>query len=681
MNSSSNNKKQRATAAGHSMACAARLKVSRRISAILLSGPIVAMTGWPLVAADSTGGAGANPTTSDLMSLDLDALTNMKVTSVSKKEEKLSDAATAITVLSNEDIRLSGATSVAESLRMVPGMDVAQVNTGSWAISARGFDEIFSRSLLVLVDGRTVYTPQDGGVAWDLQQQMLEDLDRIEVIRGPGGTLWGANAVNGVINIVSKSARDTQGAFVYGGGGTVHEAMGGARYGGQLDDNTYYRVFGGYQKNDSFDAPGGGSAMTGYQGGQGGFRVDHYNANDAHGTFQGDFTKDDLYNHTASDYNFNTVGRWTRTISDRSSVEFQAYVDRLDKSDRTLFESAVNTLDLSGQHNFGLGERNDVIWGLNYRFIYLDFTPGTDPSLVRDPHYTEQLASVFLQDEFKIVPDKLTLTAGCKVEYNTITGPEFQPNLRLSFKPAENQTLWAAVSRSVIIPTVKAGGNPVWYPAGSVIPGGGPGGADIYPRQIGNPDIHSAILTAFEVGYRIQPVKRVSFDVAAFYNKYTKLGNQVETGQLIPFASGYIDEQIWINAFDAVSYGGETSVTAVPFDGWRLTAAYSLFKMTESGYSPDTDVLGGSPMQQASLRSSYDFWNRATLSGQIRYVDRVAGADAYVTGDVRLAYRPTDKIELSIVGQNLFQDRHVELGAGVTGQVPRGVYGKVAVKF
>jgi iron complex outermembrane receptor protein len=421
--------------------------------------------------------------------------------------------------------------------------------------------------------------------------------------------------------------------------------------------------------------------MTAYHGGQGGFRIDHYNGTEAQGTWQGDFTKNELYNNTQNDYDFNTVGRWTRTFSDRSGFQLQAYLDRLDRNDPSVFESVVNTFDVSGQHNFGLGERNDVIWGSNYRLIQLDFLPGTDPTLVRDNHFTEQLASVFVQDEFKLVPDKFILTAGCKIEYNTITRTEYQPNFRAMFKPAENQTLWCAVSRSVIIPTVKAGGDPVWYSAGPVIPGGGPGGADVYPRQIGNPQIKSATLLAYELGYRIQPAKRVSVDLAAYYNKYTKLGNQVETGQLIPFSKGYIDEQLWVNGFDAESYGGEATVTVAPVDAWRLTAIYSIYKMHESGFAPDPDVAGGSPMQQASLRSSCDFSKKVSLDCQIRYVDRVAGAVAYVTGDVRLAYRPTDKIELALVGQNLFQDKHVELGAGVTGQVPRSVYGKITWRF
>jgi len=249
------------------------------------------------------------------------------------------------------------------------------------------------------------------------------------------------------------------------------------------------------------------------------------------------------------------------------------------------------------------------------------------------------------------------------------------------FKPAENQTVWAAISRSVIIPTVKAGGDPVWYSAGPVVPGGGPGGVDLYPRQIGNPSIKSATLLAYELGYRIQPTKRLSVDVAAYYNKYSRLGNQVETGILVPFSKGVIDEQLWVNGFDAESYGGEATVTAAPMDNWRLTAIYSIYKMYESGAAQDPDVAGGSPQQQASFRSSYDFSKKMSLDVQVRYVDHVAGAAAYVTGDVRLSYRPTDKIELALVGQNLFQDKHVELGAGVTGQVPRSIYGKITWRF
>jgi outer membrane cobalamin receptor len=215
------------------------------------------------IAGSANAGDSSNNSLKDPTDLSLDELINIQITSVSKKEEKLDDAAAAISVLNNDELRRSGATSVAEALRLIPGMDVAQINSSQWAVSARGFNETYSRSLLVLVDGRAVYTPWNGGVLWNLQQQMLEDLDRIEVIRGPGGTLWGANAVNGVVNIVSKSARDTQGGLVYGSGGDPHFTMDGARYGGMLGSNTYYRVFGSYQLNNQLDSPQGSPGREG----------------------------------------------------------------------------------------------------------------------------------------------------------------------------------------------------------------------------------------------------------------------------------------------------------------------------------------------------------------------------------------------------------------------------------
>lgn len=599
----------------------------------------------------------------DLMSLDLDALANTKVTSASKREEKLSDVATALTVLSNDDIRRSGATSIPQALRLVPGMDVAQINSGTWAVSARGFDEIYSRSLLVLVDGRTVFGPFNGGVDWDLQERMMADLDRIEVIKGPGGTLWGANAVNGVINIVSKSARDTQGSLVYGGGGSLYETMDGARYGGQLGDNTYYRIFGSYQKTASVDAPGGGSLGTDYQGGSGGFRIDHYGAGDStQGTLQGDTTYNKLYGGDSRDYNVNVVGRWTRTISDRSSLQLQAYFDRTVDNSWGNIDLAVNTYDVTLQHNLNLGQRNDAVWGAGYRLWDLHLSPLTTPSQVIEPNFTEQRANVFAQDTFQIVPDKFTVTAGGKVEYNTITSFEFEPNVRLMFKPADNQTVWAAVSRSVLVPTLKAGHNGYLQPDNI-------GALNTF--DYGNPKIESAPVWTYEVGYRIQPVKRVSVDLAAFFSRYSKLQNQVQTGTVYT----------WENSFDAQTYGGEGSVTVQPLDALRLTGFYSYMKIVEWGAVPDTDVLHGSPEQQVGLRVAYDFTKQASLDGDMRYVDQVAGAQGYVTGDLQLSYRPTDKIEVALEGQNLFQPQQIELAAGTFGESPRGVFGKVTFKF
>ncbi len=264
---------------------------------------------WPMALAALLLAAGhawaadaGSAATNSLADISLEELLKVKVTSVSKKEEKLNDAAAAIFVLSNDDLHRSGATTVADALRLVPGLQVASIDSGNTAVSARGFNSQFANKLLVMIDGRTVYSPLFSGVYWDAQQVFLEDVDRIEVIRGPGATVWGANAVNGVINILSKSARDTQGGLVYAGGGDVHLALGGARYGGMLDEDTYYRVYGTYQLNDDFRLSNGRSAYDSWDLGKGGFRVDHYTHNDGHLTWQGDGYAGNLADRTGDLY-------------------------------------------------------------------------------------------------------------------------------------------------------------------------------------------------------------------------------------------------------------------------------------------------------------------------------------------------------------------------------------------
>jgi len=317
----------------------------------------------------ASGAAGADPRSPDsLADLSLEQLLNESVTSVSKREQKLSDAPAAIAVVSHDDIQRSGVTTIADALRLVPGLQVAAIDAGNWAISARGFNSQFANKLLVMIDGRTVYSPLFSGVYWDAQQMLLEDVDRIEVIRGPGATVWGANAVNGVINIVSKSAQDTQGGLVYGGGGNVHLALGGARYGGQISESTFYRVYGTYQLNDDFRLANGQPAHDGWDLGKGGFRIDHLSGSEGHLTWQADGYAGRLADLTGTLEGFNTLGRWTQRFSDRSSYEAQAYLDHTYRND-ALAEVSLDTVDLTIQQTFGLGERHDLIWGAGYRFI------------------------------------------------------------------------------------------------------------------------------------------------------------------------------------------------------------------------------------------------------------------------------------------------------------------------
>ena len=636
-----------------------------------------------LVAGRVEAASAGSPSTNSVADLSLEDLLTVKVTSVSKKEEKLTDAATAIFVLSNDDLRRSGATTVPDALRLVPGLQVAQIDSGDWAISARGFNSQFANKLLVMIDGRSVYSPLFSGVYWDVHQVLLDDVDRIEVIRGPGATVWGANAVNGVISILRKSAQDTQGDLVYGGGGDEHLAIGGARYGGKLGENTYYRVYDTYQLNDNSERANGQSANDSWDLNKAGYRVDHYTHNDGQMTWQGDGYVGNLADHTGDMYGFNTGGRWTQRISDRSSYEVQAYFDHTYRND-SLGVASLDTVDLSWQHTFGLGERNDIIWGLDYRFVDTQLTKANSPAVtILNHNQSLNLFSAFVQDEFKIIPDKLTFTLGTKLEHNDFTGFEVQPSARLMFKPAENQTVWAAVSRAVRTPSETESSSVESFVAGAPVVG--PGGGLYVPTFVSNPRLKSEELLAYELGYRIQPNHRVSVDVATFYNDYSRLAGE-QPGAFIPGTPVGILAIEPVNTFRGESYGGEAVVTFAATDFWRLSASYSLLMVQVQGQpaSAARTLELDAPTHQVVLRSSYDFTRLASLDAQLRYVDNVQAIPAYVTADVRLSYRPTPNWELSLVGQNLLDGSHPEQASLVgapTAEVPRGFYGRVTWRY
>lgn len=638
-----------------------------------------------LILLSTTGPSSAAGTNSarELSDLSLEQLMNETVTSVSKKEQKLGDAAAAIAVLSNDDLRRSGVTSIAESLRLVPGMNVNGYNSSQWAVSARGFNGLYANKLLVLVDGRAVYTPLFAGVYWDLQQSMLADVDRIEVIRGPGATVWGANAVNGVINVVSRSARETQGGFAYAGGGDVHQFMGGGRYGDQIGTNTFWRVFGSYQLNADYPLANGASADDGWSSWHGGFRLDHYADEDTQLTWQGDVTAADLDDHASDAYNVNMLGRWRQSLSDRSSYELQAYFDRTYRNDMPRALSTIDTLDTTAQHTFGLGEANDVIWGLGYRYLNNYLRPTTPLVTVLDRNFDLSLVSAFIQDDWKIVPDKFTVTLGTKLEHNDFTGIEIQPNLRMAFKPTEHQTLWAAISRAVRTPSEVEG-----MAIGAITYGApfiGPGGFSYVPMLVGNPNAKSEILWAYELGYRCQPTHRVNAEINAFFNDYDRIITVGPIGQFIPGAPGVA--QLPFGNYDhGITYGGETAFTFDATESWRLTASYALL-ITSLRSVPGSDPEGtedGSPRNQVTLRSAYDFCEHLSLDVQCRYVDTTRAAASYITADVRLSYRPTEQWEISLVGQNLLDKQHPEHRTeplAVTAEVPRSFYGKVTWRF
>lgn len=631
---------------------------------------------------------------SELKKLSVEQLLDIDVTSVSKYPEKRSAAAAAVTVLTPEDLERSGVTNIPDALRLVPGLDVAQVDAHTWAISSRGFNDIFANKLLVLMDGRSVYTPLFSGVFWEVQDTFLQDIDRIEVIRGPGATLWGANAVNGVINIITKSARDTQGLYIYGGSGSEEQGFGGVRYGAKINDDAYIRIYTKYFNRDSSVLPNDIDSHDGWDMVRGGFRLDWDPTKEASVTFQGDIysgREDETYAVPTGAFPFSSVifskdnvaggnllGRWTERFSPDSELSVQAYYDRTVRNS-PVFEETRDTGDIDLQHRFGLGERQEIIWGFGFRATHDDVKNSLNVSLIPD-HRTLKLYSAFVQDDIVIVPEQLRLTIGSKFEHNDFTGFEVQPSGRLSWTPDRSQTVWASISRAVRTPSV-AESDVRLNPAPPVpLP---PGLLTIF----GNPDFQSEELLAYEIGYRCQPIKQFIFDVSAFYNDYDNLRS------LEPLTPGPIGPSRAENKLFGETYGAEVSAKFQVFKEWRLEANYTYLNIQihrEAGsHDTTTEFMteGSSPKNQVLIRSLLDLpWN-VQLDTTFRYVDSLYAPriPSYVTLDVRLAWFPRKDLELAIVGRNLLDDRHPEFAPTFVGtqrtEVQRSFYGTVVWHF
>jgi iron complex outermembrane receptor protein len=639
---------------------------------------VAALLSAPAIAGESGASAGRS-----LADLSIEELMNESVTSVSRREESLADAAAAVAVISSDDLRRSGATSIVDALRLVPGVDVGALNASQYAVSARGFNHLYSNKLLVLVDGRAVYSPLFAGVHWDMQQPLLEDVDRIEVIRGPGATLWGANAVNGVINIITRSAQDTRGGVWFTGSGNVQRFLAGARYGAQLSPQTAWRVFAGTQSTGDFYTSHGAPAGDGWHGAHAGMRLDSEIDDRTQLMWQADGSNVALDGDASNGYEVSTLARWHRRYSTHSSFEIQAYYDRTYRSEITRARYALDTFDLSLQQAFMIGARNAVVWGVGYRFVS-NYAAQTTPLVsVLTPRFDSHLASLFVQDEIEAVPGRVFVTIGSKLEHNDFTGLEVQPNLRLRVKPSERQTLWAAESRAVRTPDEVESKDVFGVPVAAPVTG--PDGQLYVPTLLGNARPVSEVLHAREVGYRIQASPRLSVDVAAFYNRYRDLISYGPVTSFIPGSPTGIATLPLMNLLSARTHGMELSVTAAPADQWRLVATYALLRGTARGPAIVGQNLSiDGPQHQATLRSYHDFSSRGTLTLQTRYVDSIPGARSYVTADAQLAYRAGAGVELTLAGQNLFDRRHTEQGSAfleTTADVPRSVYVKIAQRF
>jgi iron complex outermembrane receptor protein len=638
---------------------------------------------------------------------DIDALEDISlenlgnvVTSVSKRPEDPFKSAAAIYVITQEDIRTSGATHIAEVLRGVPGLQVAHIDSSNWAISSRGFSDNFANKLLVIVDGRTVYTPLFSGVYWDIQDVVLEDVERVEVIRGPGAALWGANAVNGVINIITKRAEKTQGTYVSQLVGGEDKSITEARYGGASGDNLFYRTHIKYARRDGSDVAGGSDANNTWNSGKAGFRVDNEVSPDRKITVQGDAYNADIdldlfipslttppvefSRDSISSRGMNVLGRWQESHGNGFDSTFQLYYD-FQSPDYISLSQDIHTVDFDYQTSWKMDDRNHLVWGGGYRLIDDEFENSSTITLTPD-NRTLRLYSAFVQDTIAIVHNLVDLTVGSKFEHNDYTGFEFQPSARIGWYPTQDQTVWGSVGRAVRTPSRAENDmalNVLANPPAMV-------------QQQSNRGFESEELIAYEAGYRVRPTTTTSLDIATFYNDYDEL-RTFEFGAIqVDGAGNVIAPAMVDNLGKGHSYGAEVSATWDVNPKWSLSSTYSYLKLNMKLDPASSDVTllqeeTKAPDHQFSIRSHYYFTDNIEMTNTAYYVDDITfsgvgtfDVDDYVRFDTRLAWKPTPGMEFSIVGQNLLDDKHPEFAAplhGAANEIERAVYGKISLRY
>jgi iron complex outermembrane recepter protein len=642
----------------------------------------------------------------DLTALNIEDLMNVDVTSASKKEQKLSQVPGAIFVITTEDIRRSGATNIPDLLRMVPGLEVAQINPSTWAISARGFNGEYSDKLLVLIDGRTVYTPSFSGVFWDAHDVPLDSIERIEVIRGPGATVWGANAVNGVISIITKSARDTQRGVVTANGGTLEHIGGMIRYGGPIGNRGAYRVFTDGFEMGHFLTPEHQNGEDGWYIFHGGFRADGQVSSKDSLTLEGEAIRGNAGERANSIVSllppvtstldlrdrfsgWSVLGRWKRVISPGSEASLQIYFDRSDRGDTT-YGLGLNTFDIDFQHQVNWGRRQELVWGLGYRLssdhmeedLRISFEP---------PELVTQIFSSFVQDEIAIRRRRLYVNLGTKFEHEFYNGFNLQPSARVTWTPDDRDTFWAAFSGAQRTPSRVE--TSIRYNV-AALPG-----TDNLPTLIsvfGNPDQRNERLIATQAGFRKQLSNRLSVDSTAFFNQYHDLSSD-EPGSpgleanppplhlLIPYH--------FANLVHGETHGIEIFANVKLASRWTLSPGYTFLTMhlhrdaASMDMTTAADTEGGSPNQQAQLRSNVNLpwhWQWTTSA---YFVGRLPAQaiPSYTRLDSNLAWQASDKISLGLVGQDLLRGLHPEYAGPDLTELPslirRSAYARITWRF
>ena len=607
----------------------------------------------------------------DLKKLSLEELIEIDVTTASRRSERLSQTSAAVSVIRQEDLRRAGITTLPEALRLAAGVHTAQVFGNGWAISARGFNISTANKLLVAIDGRTVYSPVFSGVFWESQDLMLADVDRIEVIRGPGGSLWGANAVNGVINVITKSTAETIGGVVSVGAGTKSRGFTSARYGGALGAGSY-RVYAQFRAEDDRDLVRGGSAHDDLQFGQTGFRLESGADARWRWTVQGDLFSARSGLADRGDIQMaggNVLGRFRRAFSEQSELQVLTYYDRTYRRVPLQYRASRDTFDIDAQHRLQLSRRHELVFGGGARVSRGDDL-GDGPGFFFEPRIrTSTLFSAFAQEEFAVVPDRVFVTAGAKIERNDFSGVELQPTVRARWSH-EQQTLWGAVSRAVRMPTRFD--------------------TDLRIRLIGtgrlfltgNPDFQSENVTAYEGGYRTRLRRWLSVDLAAYVNRYTDLRSQE-----IP--TTVLDPILLANTLTARTAGLEASALFQPLARWQVHGSYA-YLWKRFGRDPDSrDVTGGAseandPAHIFHLRSYLNVGRRLEADATFRFVSALPAPAVrrYAELNARVGWQASPDLDVSLIGQNLLHARHEEFAAGTPREyLHRGVHLRATWQF
>ncbi len=612
-----------------------------------------------------------------LNDLTIEQLSNIEITSVSKRAERLADAPASVFIITGEDIRRSGVTSLPDALRLAPNLQVAQTKSSGYSITARGFNSSSANKLLVLIDGRSVYTPLFSGVFWDVQNVVLEDVERIEVISGPGGTLWGTNAVNGVINVITRSAKDTQGVMVAAGGGN-RETGAAARYGGKLGDHGSFRVYGKYFDRDHTAKENGGAVDDGWYMGQTGFRADWAHADDQI-MLQGNAYRGAEAQPLPGVISISTVklafseiplsganltSSWTHRLEGGASLTLQAYYDRTERTVPPTFAEKLDIADVQFQHSLQPLGAHALVWGAGHRYSR-DRLDNSQAFAFLPARLNQKWSSLFGQDEISLHQD-VRLTIGARIERNDYTGNEFLPSARLAWKFAPDHLLWTAASRAVRSPSR--------FDHDPYVPAKPPF------LLAGGPDVRSELANVFEIGYRGQPVKDFSYSVTAFYAAYDHLRTQ----EIAPSRTFFLFSSLMEGKENGVEMWGAYQATSI----WRLSGGLMGLRerlRLKDGSNDATAVSGAGrdPAQTWMLRSTLDLPRQSEFDVMVRRVSALSApaVPSYTAVDARIGWKPRPDLELSLTGQNLFGG-HAEFSSVSTrSELKRSVFFKILSRF